>query len=45
MATKWVGIDEFDSLLSERAERGEGVTPWFQLLIDRSLMTWWEKII
>ena len=39
-ATKYVGIHEIESFLSDKT-----VTPWFQLLMNRSLMTWWNGII
>mmetsp|Transcript_12982 Transcript_12982/g.20122 ORF Transcript_12982/g.20122 Transcript_12982/m.20122 type:complete len:81 (-) Transcript_12982:47-289(-) len=45
-ATAWVSLEDLDNFLAEREEvYGEGITPWFQLLVERSLKTWWADII
>jgi len=46
MASEYVSFDDFDCFLKERKEKyNEGITPWFKLLVDRSLKKWWSDII
>ena len=41
-ATEYVALSDLDDFLKERKEKyGEDITPWFKLLIDRSLKPWW----
>lgn len=45
-ATEYVSLADFDDFLNERKEKyGEDITPWFKLLIERSLKKWWQDII
>ena len=41
-----MALNDLDDFLKERKEKyGEDITPWFKLLIDRSLKKWWKDII
>ena len=43
--TAWVARKELDSFLKERLEKhGEGITPWFELLMERKLDSWWTDL-
>lgn len=41
---EFVARHELSEFLRNRASHGQGVTPWFQLLVDRKLDTWWRKL-
>lgn len=42
---EWVSRLNLDDFLAERlAKHGEDITPWFGLLRERKLMTWWEDL-
>jgi len=46
MATQYVSLDEFDDFIEERKNKyDEHITPWFQLLVQKSLKQWWKDII
>ena len=39
MATQYVSLNDFEEFI-----RDKEITPWFKLLVERSLMKWWENI-
>lgn len=44
--TQWVGLSDMDDFLGERlSKHGEDITPWFRLLKNRKLYSWWTALI
>lgn len=44
--TRYVSIEQLDPFLDERREKfDEDITPWFKLLKERKLMSWWETLL
>ena len=45
MATEYVSLANFDDFIASRKlDHNETITPWFKLLTERSLKTWWREI-
>jgi 2-oxoglutarate dehydrogenase complex dehydrogenase (E1) component-like enzyme len=41
-----VSLNEFDDFLKERKEKyNEDITPWFKLIKDNKLQSWWQNLI
>ena len=39
MATEYVSMKDFNEFIKDKE-----ITPWFKLLVERSLMPWWQNI-
>ena len=45
-ASEYVSLDDFDAFLEDRLNNyGEDITPWFRLIVNRSLKQWWRHLI
>ena len=40
----YVGYLEFEDFLAEKLKKGEPMTPWFKLLKESKLMSWWKHL-
>ena len=43
--TKYISRKDFIPFLESKMKLGEETTPWFQILIDSKLLTWWDILL
>jgi isopentenyl-diphosphate delta-isomerase len=44
MSTEYVGREELDDFVRAAKAKGEGITPWFELIANSLLPMWWKNI-
>lgn len=44
MDTKYVSKEELKELIASANQKGVKITPWFQLIVDKFLYSWWDNL-